>query len=384
MRSFKKGECRWRIILTLGRGPDGKWKQRWISFTGTRQGAEAKMRELVGEVDRGEFVEPSKMTLGEWLEEWLEKSVKVKHSVRTYATYKAALNKHLLKSSLASVQLQRVTPLHIERYHHEKTELAVATRNLHHAILCSALKLALRDGLVRRNVATLATERPNGGSNERAFNAWTAEEARTVLAEAKRSGTAQMAAFVALALDSGGRKSELLGLRWTDFDLTTGALRIERQLVKGGAKPEFGPTKTRTVRTLDLSEQTLVLLREHKRKQAELKLANRPHYADHGLVFAQEWEHQGNSTWQLGAPLSVGVIGRVLDRLVTTTKVRRITVHGLRHTSATLLLAAGVQPHVVQQRLGHSNISTTMDIYGHVIPAQQQDAARRLATSLHG
>lgn len=266
----------------------------------------------------------------------------------------------------------------MERYHHSKSALSNATLRLHHTVSTAALRIAKRDKLVRDNAALEATERPKK-HEERSLNSWDTEEARKVLVAAKSCST-QTGTFFALALDSGARKAELQGLRWTDINLTTGASRIERQLLKYVPTPEFGPTKTREPRTLDLSEHTVTLLREHKREQSALKLANRPQYQDNGLVFAQAWVHRGT----LGAPLRGGVITRMLESLIRTSSVRRITVHGLGHTSATLMLAAGVQPHVVQKRLGHSNIRMTLGIYGHVMPAQQQDAAKRLGTLLHG
>jgi integrase len=232
---------------------------------------------------------------------------------------------------------------------------------------------------VRDNAAKEA-DRPGQKKEQRKpLKAWDVDEVRKVLTAARACGR-QCLAFFALALDSGARKGELQGLRWSDVNLTTGALQIERQLLKSGAKPEFGPTKTREPRTLDLSEQSVALLREHKREQAELKLANRLHYADHGLVFAQTFEHQA----QLGLPLTAGKIARMLERLIRETNVRRISVHGLRHTCATLLLAAGEQAHVVQQRLGHNSISTTLDVYAHVLKSMQQSAAKRIGAALHG
>ena len=285
-----KGEFTWRIILSLGRASDGKHKQKWVTFRGTRKQAEKKLTELTGQVDRGEFVEPSKRTLGEWLQEWLVK-MKTKHYLRTYEVYRNVVQRHMLKSDIATIRLQQLTASDVEHYHRTKSALSNATLQLHHTVLTAALKIAKRDKLVRDNAAVEATERPRK-PEEKSLNVWDIEEARKVLVAAKLCST-QTGAFLALALDSGARKAELLGLRWTDIDLTTGALRIERQLIKCTPKADFGPTKTRRVRTLDLSEQTITLLREHKREQSELKLANRPQYDDNGLVFAQTWEHRG-------------------------------------------------------------------------------------------
>jgi len=139
---------------------------------------------------------------------------------------------------------------------------------------------------------------------------------------------------------------------------------------------------TGKVRNLELSAETVALLREHRRTQSEMKLANRPHYVDHGLIFAQAWEQAHAHSARLGAPLVANHVDTILRDLIGATGVRRTTVHGLRHTSATLLLAAGVES-VVQRRLGHASIATTLDLYAHVLPAQQADAAARLAQLLH-
>jgi integrase len=127
------------------------------------------------------------------------------------------------------------------------------------------------------------------------------------------------------------------------------------------------------------------LLRTHKQAQAEIKLRNRQAYRDHGLVFAKDWSDVGRRTDTLGDPLSVNNIRqREFLRLIQAAGVKRITIHGLRHTCASLLLAAGVPPNVVQQRLGHKSIEITLSVYAHVLPGQQQDAARRLGALIYG
>jgi integrase len=194
-----------------------------------------------------------------------------------------------------------------------------------------------------------------------------------------------VAAFYTVALDSGARKSELAALRWTDLDPATGRLTIQRQLLKNGAEPVFGPTKGKKARTIEIAAETVALLRTHKAHQAEIKLRNRTVYRDHGLIFAKEWGDLHGRAASLGGPLQVNNIGqREFDRILKAAKVRRIKFHGLRHTCATLMLSAGVPPNVVQHRLGHSKIEMTLGIYGHSLPTMQQDAAARLALLLHG
>jgi integrase len=213
---------------------------------------------------------------------------------------------------------------------------------------------------------------------------WTAHEARKFLSAVKQHGTAQDAAFFALALDSGMRKAELLGLQWRDLEKTT--LRLERQLQRGRtetAEPRYALPKGKRGRTFDLSDETVALLLTHKRQQAELKLANRPQYRDHGLMFAKEWEHIASGRSMLGTALNGSAPALKLDRFCKEASVKRIKIHGLRHTSASLLLSVGVPPHVVQKRLGHSAVAFTLTVSSHVLPSQQADAASRLATLLH-
>jgi integrase len=364
-----KGEFTWRIILALGKDPEtGKHKQRWITFVGTRKEAEKKLYELVGEVHHGEFIEPSKLTTGQYMDHWVATSIKPRRAAKTYSLYEGAIRNHL-KPAFGNVLLRDLREAHVEQYYVDSAS--------------KALKAAVKKRLLRVNVASNASNIPSvKAGGDVLDNVWTGEEARRFLTKVQAVGSEQEAAFFALALDSGARKGELLGLQWKDLENNT--LVVERQLVKGGnCVPTFVPPKNNGVRTIELSDQTVVLLQAHKRKQAEVKMKNRTTYKDYGLVFAQSWENMSSRNSQLGAPLSEMGINRRLTVLCKAAGVREITPHGLRHTCATLSLAAGVPPHVVQRRLGHKSIEITLSIYAHVLPSQQGDAAKRLAGLLH-
>jgi integrase len=262
--------------------------------------------------------------------------------------------------------------------------------NLHHMILSGALGAAVKNRILEKpHVVTDVTNKPKVRLNDEDLldNVWSAEEARRFIDHLKENGSAQYLAFFALAIDAGLRKGEMLGLQWKDLEGS--ALRVDRQLL-GVKEDEQGithlvnsPPKSKRSRTVDLSAETVALLREHKREQAELKMENRLHYQDLGLVFAQSWENKCGRRSVLGLPLNRTVVGTQLSRLSGAAKVKRITVHGLRHTSATLLLKQGVQPNVVQRRLGHSKVELTLNIYSHVLPSMQSDAANKLAIVLH-
>jgi integrase len=161
---------------------------------------------------------------------------------------------------------------------------------LHHTVIRRALRKAMRDRLVSVNVASDLDGRPRrqrGQSEEARDHCWTPAEAQAFLATAKAAGP-QPAALYALALDSGARKGELCGLRWSDVDLEAGKMHIVQQLTKPGPEPTFGPPKNKRPRTVALSSETVVLLKAHRAHQAAAKMANRTTYHDFGLVFAKE------------------------------------------------------------------------------------------------
>ncbi len=157
-----------------------------------------------------------------------------------------------------------------------------------------------------------------------------------------------------------------------------------QQLLTPGPEPVFGPTKTGAQRTISLSAQTVALLRAHRRHQRELRLANGPRYRDLGLVFAKEWKDLVGQSEPLGLPLQANNSGkRKYATLITAAGLSRIKFHGLRHTCATLLLRAGHPPHVVAERLGHAKVSMTMEVYAHVLPDMQRDAAATMGALLY-
>ena len=384
----------WTLILELGyqRDPETgsrRRKQKWIGFRGTKREAENRLNELIRAANHGEFVERSTMTLGEWLADWLETSVKPSKRPNTYKTYKRIIDKKI-SDALKNKAIQKITALDLERFYAEqrKSGLSSTTLAQYHALLHSALRAAAspRVSLVTRNVAAIVEGKPRINRDSAAIrdNCWDAQEAAAFLRTAREAG-AQAAALYALALDAGPRKGELCGLKWEDIDLEAGTVSIVRQLLKTGHVPTFVPIKNDMPRTVDLGVETIELLKVHKRHQAELKMANRTIYRDHGLVFCKECGERRARKDFLGDPLQTNNLGeREFLRLIKAAQVKRISIHGLRHTSATLLLKAGVPAHVVQQRLGHKRIEMTLGTYAHALPSMQKDAARRLSALLHG
>ena len=388
--SLRRRGKSWAIVVDLGYRPHPETgrltrRQKFVTFRGTKGQAEKKLAEMVSRVGNQDFVEPSKVTLGEWISDWIDKAHKPPRGAQsTYDKYTGILTNHIMPK-LGHIRLQALRHLDLENYYAGLTTLDASTIQGHHTLIHSALKAAEIGGFVARNVAQRVTNKPKKAATHDALeHVWTAQEAARFLTVAKAAGP-QKAAFYSVALDTGARRGELGALKWTDLDHETGRLTIQRHLVEGGQQPVFGPTKTKTSRTVELSAETLALLREHRRHQAEVKIKNRQHYKDHGLIFAKQWGDLHARVDSLGAPIGVNNIGtREYARLIKAAGVKRIKFHGMRHTMATLMLSAGVPPHIVQRRLGHSRVEMTLNIYAHALPSMQQDAASKLALLLHG
>jgi len=363
----------------------GQRKRKWVTVKGTRDDAQTKLNELLRQLDLHTYVDASKMTLAEWLTEWLALA-KTRLRPATVTRYEAIITQRLTTASIGRMPLQKLRASHVEAYYASQT-VSPATLMLDHAILHAALKKAVRDTLVPANVVANLDGRPKSGRrkwDEAEKHAWSAREAAAFLAVVKKD-TPQTAAFYAMALDTGMRKGELGGLRWANVDLDAGTVRVIEQLRKTGSEPEWGPPKTdSSVRTIQIDAETVALLRGHKRTQAEIKLKNRGTYTDHGLVFAKEWTDVRRHGETLGQPLQLNNLGqRDYAKFIEAANVRRIKFHGLRHTCATLLLQAGTPVHIVSARLGHAKVAMTMEVYAHVLESDQKQAAETLGALLY-
>jgi integrase len=365
---IKRGN-KWAVVIDVGRGPDGKRIRRWHSGYELKRDAEAARVEILASLQAGTYVAPSKVTLGEWLQLWLDGQLRLADT--TKATYEGDAAR--ITKALGPVRLRDLTTATIEAFYRELAErLSPKSVRNTHAVLHKALNDAQRNGLVARNVADHA-ELPRADRPEP--EAWTADELRAFLAHiADHRLYAAWQTMVATGL----RRSELLGLAWRNVDLDAGRLAVVDTLVMVRNKPtlRIGEAKTRgSRRVVALDRATVAVLRAHRARQAEDRLAAGELYRDQGLVFANE----------VGEVVSPDWFTRTTKRLATAAGVRPLTPHRAgRHTWATLALEQGVHPKVVADRLGHSNISTTLDMYSHVTEGMDRDAAETVANLIRG
>jgi len=388
----KRSRWSWALVVDQGRDPvTKKRKQKWVKFTPAHdqnqreatKAAETELARLLHQLDAGTFVDAAKTTLVEYLCDWHGKVVAPLKRASTARVYLSLIERHIGKAPVGAIPLQKVRPSDLEAFY-RSVKLSPSSIGVLHAVIHRALRTAVRDKLLVANPATAVEDRPRSGKDVGQIaraHCWSADEARRVLAAAHDDP--QLSAFVALALDSGGRKSELLGLAWDHVDLDAATITIARQLVSGGDKPTFGPTKTGRSRVVSLTSETVTRLRAHRKHQRVLLMANRTSYQDHGLVFAMEPADLQTPTAKLGQPCPA-LVDRCFRKLIKAAGVKPIKFHGCRHTSATLLLGAGVPVQVVAQRLGHASVTMTLNVYAHALPDMQKDAAAKLGAVLAG
>jgi integrase len=351
-------------------GPLRDVKERRIQGVGsypTQKEAKAAKNELAAKADRGEWTEPSKMTLAEYLPAWLEGRQDLRESTR--CSYAGAIA-HVV-SELGDVQLQHLTADDVRLL-----EARVAARGLSgrsvlnvHQVLGQAMRSAANDGLVLRNVVA-QVKRPKTRPAE--MHVWKAEQLAAALESLR--GDRHEALWFLLAT-TGMRRGEALGLRWSDVDLAAGTAAIRRSLVSVNYQIRFEEPKAKKGRrSVPLAPATVAALRAHHRRQLEERLAWGSDYRANDLVFCKS----------NGEPEHPDRVSDRWDVLVRRSGLPRLCLHDLRHTWATIALQAGVHPKVVQEILGHSSIAITLDIYSSFIPAMGSDATAKVADLVFG
>ena len=360
---YQRADGRWVGSVTIGY-EDGKQKRK--SFYGkTRKEVKEKLTTAVADQQRGLPVAfDERLTLGTFLDEWLEHSVKPSVRPSTYKSYSGLVRLHL-KPVLGHHRLTKLEPQHVQRFMNRKLKSGLSPRTVDYcrAVLRRALNQALRWGHVPRNVATLV-DPPRAKRPE--IQPLTPDEARALLDAVAGD---RLEALYAVALAVGLRKGEALGLRWDDVDLEAGTLSVRKQLQRVDGKLQLVDLKTdRSRRTITLPSISVDALRRHRVRQLEERLVAGRRWSDSGLVF----------TTTIGTPIDARNLSRWFHEHRERAGIRRVRFHDLRHTCATLLLVQGVHPRVVMDILGHSQISLTLDTYSHVIPSLQAEAAEKM------
>jgi integrase len=358
------------FAVTLGRDPaTNKRKQLTRRGFPNKRAAQTALNKLIADYEAGVHVDHSKLDLKTFLtDRWLP-AREAKLRATTFARYESIVNRHLIPN-LGAVPLQKLRPEQLQAWYGRIGEqLAPKTIANIHGCLHKALRDALRWGLVARNVADLVELTP---SRSPVQQVWSPAQLRTFL-EATKSD--RLAAAWRLLAATGLRRGEILGLRWSEVDLDTATVRIEATRVMVNYTVATNRPKTeKGRRTIALDPTTVASLRAWRATQAKERLRVGAGYVNSGLVF----------TRPDGAGLHPQRFSGWFAQHARRAGLPVIRLHDVRHSYATAGLAAGVPLKVMSERLGHANTQITADLYQHVLPAMDADAAARVAAIIDG
>lgn len=370
VRNESKHGAVWRVRLDYGADPlTGKRMQPYDPHTYATE-AEARRRagEVQADANRGPRLDPSRRTVGEVISEWLDTEARLTVRPRTLESYESICRVHLVPA-FGTLQLAKLSSGAIERWRAQKIVAGASTRvvTLSTLHLGQACAYAMRHSYINHNpvkaLRALKTEHTE-------MQVWSGTEATSFIA-----ATAMhiYSPIWSLALYTGMRKGELIGLKWEDVDLERRILRVRRTLGYAGGALCEEDTKSRQARSIDISEPLVRILHEHRARQNAARLQLGP-----------SWGGTWVCATNIGTPINPSNLTRQLNAQIAATAVSRIRFHDLRHTCASLLLAAGVPVHVVSRQLGHANAAITLRVYAHLMPGQGAEAAGIMGRVLAG
>ena len=373
----KRSKDSWTVVVDMGRDPiRGKRRQVWRSVKGTKRDAQALLVQLLHQRDVGTEQLPGKVTVAEFFRRWLKEYAASNVAPATLLQYQWAANRHIIPA-LGGLALTKLRPTHIQSLYTEKLQRGRADGRgglsaksvLHiHRLLREVLAHAVRWQVLSWN-ADDAVAPPRAERCEPPM--LSPEAARRLLAVAEDGS---YGALVHVAVMTGMRRGEILGLRWEDVDLDGSVLHVRQaaQWLPGKGWTFRQPKTAKSRRPIALAQPTVQVLRQHRLVQLEERLALGEAYADRDLVFATS----------VGAPIGNTGLRRVWKRIAKASGHLTLTFHDLRHLHASLLLLEGANPKVVSERLGHSSVSMTLDVYSHIMPNLQTEAAEGLGRLL--
>ncbi|MEZ5243655.1 MAG: tyrosine-type recombinase/integrase [Acidimicrobiales bacterium] len=356
----------WRYRVELPRAETGRRRYSTKAGFGTEGDARRALNRVLVDIDDGVHVDRNDVTVGEYLDEWLDRAA-VDLRATTMVGYRRSAG--LIAEEIGGVRLQRLTPLAVEKAYVRLIDEGRARKTARnaHGVLRRALGDAERLGLVNRNAAA-AAKAPSDVKAE--WPTWTPDELSSFLRSAADD---PLYAAMVLFATTGLRRSEVCGLRWDNVDLETAELFVVTTRTTAGPIVIDGTTKTpKSRRRVSLDKATVGVLRAHKTEQTNVRLALGPVWVGDGHVF----------TLDDGRPLHPDQLSKTFRRLADRCDLPRIRLHDLRHTYATIGLRAGVHPKVMSERLVHATVGVTLDLYSHVAPALDRDAAEEVASLL--
>jgi len=360
---YQRSDGRWAASISLEGG------KRKTFYGKTRKEVQAQLKTALYDQQQGKLMTAPRQTGKKFLTHWLEDVHKPAVRIRTYVRYEMQLRRHVLPA-LGGIQLSKLTVQHVQKFYSQTLQKGLSPQSVRllHAMLHKAFDYAVRVDLLPRNVCdNVSLPR----IEKRETRALSLEQALRLIETVRGH---RMEALFVLALVTGMRRGEIIGLKWSDVNLAEGVIAIQRSLVelKGGII-ESKPKSTRGYRSIILPPFALEALKKHRERQERMRKAALK-WQENDYVFATSH----------GTPIAAANLRTAFKALLVKAELPDIRFHDLRHSVATLLLEIGTHPKIVQELLGHENIGMTMDIYSHVMPTMQKEAMAKLNELLGG
>lgn len=364
----QRGEKSFRIRAYAGRDRSGRKRYVQRTIVGTRRDAEKALTRLLGEVDEGRIVASASMTMNEIIDKWLAvKRQSVEPS--TMINYEWVARKYV-RPALGTHKVDGLRAMDLDMLYSELSGRGLSARTVRicHTVLRQSLDQARRWGFVAHNPAIDASPPPQ---RRQEVVPPTVEQVLRIL-DAAHEEDPDFGTYLWLKSATGCRRGEVCAVRWTDIDLDRAELSVRRSVVQLGQELREKDTKTHQSRRIALDPATVALLRQHRLRQRELLLALGAPLADDALLFGSPE----------GRPWRPDVVTNRFGRLRATLDLEHVRLHDLRHFVASVLIDGGIPISTVSNRLGHSQISTTLNLYTHALPATDQRAAEYLGDLL--
>jgi integrase len=371
----RRGKGSWRVKFEADRDPvRGNRKTRYVTIRGTKKDAQRELTRLLAEINNGTSVDPSRITVAEHLRGWIAGTDNL--GGKTRERYVALIEQQIVPH-LGNIALQRLRPAHVEDWHaallrsggKDGRPLSARTVGHAHRVLHAAMARAAAKELVGRNVVSMIGPPKVDAEEIRILDAEQVEQVLVALQGHR------LLPIIAVALFAGLRRGEICGLQWGDVDLDAAVLRVQRavELTRAGMKLK-APKTRRGRRTVALPAVAVDALRMRWKEQIELRFAlglgGRP--AAHDLLF----------TLPDGSPWNPDYLSRSWNRATIALGLPRVGLHSLRHSHASALIAAGVDPLTISRRLGHRTPAFTLSTYGHLFDKTDEAAAKAIDAAL--
>ena len=358
----KKCKCGALISFTLdiGRDEQGKRKQKTVSGFKTKKEAEKACAELIAQYENGLYNEPSQMDMKNFFLYWLENHYKHMVSKSTYEPLTTRVINQITPL-IGHIKLRDIKPYHIEKYHNDLFKQGLGAQSVAtlHSIVSRSLNYAVKQEMILKNPCQIVGK-PRVSNRD--YVVWEPKDCHLFLSLVKNKDPYRYIAYY-LAIYTGMRRSELLGLTWSNVEFTKRKIFVNQTLYyKSKTNFSFQEPKTKkSKRAISIDETIIKELKAHHKQINEDRILYRHEYQENDLVCCNF----------VGAPLIPNDLGDHFRKMLTELIVPKIRFHDLRHTHATILLKIGENPKVIQERLGHASIQITLDTYSHVLPDMQ-------------